>query len=210
MTGPVLYLHGFGSSPASSKARFFAEQFQAQGVDVCIPQLDEGAFEQLTISGQLAVVARELDRTGATNVLGSSLGGYLAALAAARHPKIERVMCMAPAFDFAARWRAWIGEEAMKEWESSGRLDVFHYGEGRAAQVGWDLYRDALGYEAYPLVSQPTLIFHGRKDEVVPIAVSEEFVRRNPPARLQTLDSDHELLDVTGLMWEQTWQFLSR
>ena len=39
-------------------------------------------------------------------LIGSSLGGYLAALYAARHPaQIERLVLLAPAFQFPRRWR---------------------------------------------------------------------------------------------------------
>jgi hypothetical protein len=56
----IVPLHWFASSPPSSKARFFGEQFGALGVAFPAPQLDEGNFEGLTMRGQLGVV--ETDR----------------------------------------------------------------------------------------------------------------------------------------------------
>jgi len=38
----VVYLHGFASSPQSSKARFFAGKFAEAGVAFEAPQLDQG------------------------------------------------------------------------------------------------------------------------------------------------------------------------
>ena len=38
-------------------------------------------------------------------LMGSSLGGYLAALYAARHANVERLVLLAPAFNFPTRWR---------------------------------------------------------------------------------------------------------
>ena len=79
----VVYLHGFGSGPGSKKAQFFRERFGSRGIEVLIPELDEGRFENLTLTGQLAVVQRTADGKR-VSLIGSSLGGYLAALYAAR------------------------------------------------------------------------------------------------------------------------------
>lgn len=206
----VVYLHGFASGPSSAKARFFHEKFAAKGIDMAIPELVDVPFEALTLTRQLAVVERELARSGRAVLIGSSMGGYLAALMAARDFRVDRVVCLAPAFDFAARWAERIGPDAMTEWRQSGFLPVFHYGENREARVGWQLYQDSLAYQAYPSVPQPALIFHGRRDDVVPLEVSEEFARRNPAAKLHAVDSDHQLTDVLDLLWERTWRFLSR
>ncbi|MFN7919345.1 MAG: YqiA/YcfP family alpha/beta fold hydrolase [Bryobacteraceae bacterium] len=206
----VIYLHGFGSGPASKKAKFFKKQFRTKGIEMSIPQLVEGPFEAMTLTAQLAVVERELARLGRSTLIGSSMGGYLAALMAARDFRVDRVVCLAPAFDFAARWAARIGAEAMKEWQHSGWLPVHNYAEDREARVGWQLYQDSLAYQAYPAVPQPALVIHGRKDDVVPLEVSEEFARRNASAKLVAVDSGHELTDVLDLLWERTWRFLSR
>ncbi len=66
---PVIYLHGFASSPGSKKARYFRDAFQ----DLIVPDLAESNFESLTITGQLAVVEREA-RGRAVALIGSSLG----------------------------------------------------------------------------------------------------------------------------------------
>src|SRR6266849_1150851 len=99
----VLYLHGFASGPSSSKARYFREKLEACGLRVEIPDLAAGDFEHLTITGQLAVIER-CAKGQPICLSGSSLGGYLAALYAARHPEVERVILFAPAFHFAHRW----------------------------------------------------------------------------------------------------------
>ena len=134
----------------------------------------------------------------------------LAALYAARHPEVSKVVCLAPAFDFAARWSARLGIEEMAQWKERGWLPVFHYGQQREARVGYGLFEDSLRYEAYPDVRQSCLVFHGLQDDVVPVEVSEEFARRHPDtARLLRMDSGHELIDVLEPMWEETWRFLS-
>jgi len=163
----IVYLHGFASSPASKKAGFFRERFAELGIGLEIPDLAEGNFERLTISGQLAVIERT-SRGEPAVLIGSSMGGYLAALYAARHPEVERVVLMAPAFCFSRRWPETLGEDAMSEWKQSGLLKVFHYGEVRDASLGYQLIQDASQYEDYPSFEQPALIFHGTNDTVVP------------------------------------------
>ena len=203
----ILYLHGFASSPASKKARIFAERFAALGVDITIPDLAEGDFTGLTVSGQLRVIEREA-RGEDVAIIGSSLGGYLAALYAARSPSVERVVMMAPAFGFAGRWCESLGTEAVLKWRNTGKLSVPHYGTGGEAELGWQLIEDASGFEEEPAFKQPGLIFHGLKDDVVPVDVSRRFAAGHPNVRLLELDSDHELLNVVDAMWSATRAFL--
>ncbi len=207
-TAPVVYLHGFASGPGSKKARFFGERFASRGVPFAVPDLAAGDFSHLTLSGQLRVVENAIAGR-VVGLMGSSMGGYLAALYAAAHPaQVRRLVLMAPAFDFASRWRQRLGEPAFAEWERTGLLSVFHYGAGKPAQVDFGLYLDALEQPSFPAVTQPTLIFHGTGDEVVPIELSERFATgREAHVRLRRFDSDHELLDVTDPMWEETWAF---
>src|ERR1035437_5050357 len=99
----LLSLHGFASSTASRTARFFAERLRAAGAPSDIPDLAPTEFEHLTISGQLRVI--ETAAAGEpVALMGSSMGGYLAAIYAARHPEVSHVVLLAPAFGFARRW----------------------------------------------------------------------------------------------------------
>jgi len=208
-----IYLHGFASSPGSRKARFFAERFRELGIGLEIPDLAEGNFRNLTLTAQLNVIAR-VSRNEPVSLIGSSMGGYLAALYAARHPsQIEKLVLLAPAFSFASRWPETLGEPTMAEWKRTNTLKVFHYSEGREVELGYQLVEDARQYEAYPDVGQPVLIFHGRNDTVVPPEYSVSFAERHPAerhpnVRLRLLDSDHELGNVLDTMWIVTEEFL--
>ena len=212
----VVYLHGFASSPASSKARFFNARFQEAGVEVSVPALDGGDFRNLTITSQLAVVEREVQRVaereargGRVVLMGSSLGGYLTALYAARHPEqVERAIMMAPAFCFARRWPDELPAHA--EWKRTGVTEIFHYGEGRPRELSYNLIADGLEYEDYPEVPSPVLILHGALDPAVPVGLSEEFAKRRPAnTRLVVYpQSGHELTDVVDGMWSEVNAFL--
>ena len=203
----VLYLHGFASSPASRKARFFAEKLHALGFAVEIPDLAEGDFKGLTLTKQLALVER-LGRHEPAIVIGSSLGGYLAALYTARHPEVERVILLAPALRFHQLWSHEFGPERLRLWREKGSIPVFHYGAGNNQLIGYQLMEDASRFEPDPQFSQPCLIFHGAQDPLVPIAQSVEFAAARPNVRLIGLDSGHELTDVLDKIWEESEKFL--
>jgi hypothetical protein len=204
----IVYLHGFASSPQSSKAQFFLGRFTGRGVPVEIPQLDGGDFEHLTITSQLAVIDRTLG-TEPSVLMGSSLGGYLAALYASRHVEtVQKLILMAPAFQFPKRWRERYSREDLDAWRRSGSIPVYHYGYKAERRLGYGLVEDAQRYENEPDFPQPTLIFHGRRDEVVPISLSEDFAEKHPNAILQEFDSGHELTDVLERMWKGVENFL--
>ena len=203
----LIYLHGFASGPMSNKAQFFRRRFEEIGVGMQIPDLSEGDFEKLTISGQLRVIER-IAGGGDVRLIGSSMGGYLAALYAARHPEVSRVVLLAPAFGFARRWPQRLGAEVVAEWRRTGSLPMYHYGDRMERRVGYELLSDAEQYEDYPDVRQPTLIFHGSNDDVVPCEYSQEFSALHPQVSLRIMDSGHELINVLEEMWMEIHAFL--
>jgi hypothetical protein len=203
-----LYLHGFASGAKSRKAQAFREGLAERGIELEIPELDEGDFEHLTVSGQLGVVERLLGGEAAC-IAGSSMGGYLAALYASRHPEVARLVLLAPAFSFSERWDNMVGEEALEAWRVTGWLKVYHYGEGRKRQVHHGLYEDALRHPSSPDFSQPGLIFHGVRDAVVPVELSRAFAAGHANAVLTEFDSDHELLNVLPEITAAGVEFLS-
>lgn len=203
----IVYLHGFASSPKSRKAQFFSEQLEQLGFEVNVPDLEEGEFERLTISAQLRVIERA-SGSGPTILIGSSLGGYLAALYAARHPEVERLVLLAPAFDFFRLWMAQLGPEQVMAWRETGTIRVFHYGAGRELPLGYQFLEDASRFESFPDFYQPALIFHGNHDPVVPVVYSAKFVEAHANARLVRLESGHELTDVLDAIWRRSQKFL--
>ena len=191
----ILYLHGFASGPSSRKALFFRDYLQAAGARVDVLDLAAGDFEHLTLTGQLAVIEQAAS-VRPVSLVGSSMGGYLAALYAARHPEVRRAGLLAPAFAFARLWSESLGPARVSEWRRSGFLSVFHYADGRDRRLGCQLLEDAARYEDFPDVRQPVLIFHGAHDDVVPPQSSQAFAASHPNVRLEILDSGHDLLNV--------------
>ena len=204
----IVYLHGFASSPQSSKARFFAERFGALGVPFTAPELDEGNFERLTITSQLHVVEKAVGE-GPVVLMGSSLGGYLAALFAARSvERVEKMVLLAPAFQFPSRWRARYSAEELERWRVKGAIPFFHYGFKEERGLGYRIVQDALQYEDEPAFPQPALVLHGRRDEVVPVALSKAFAEGHPNVKLKVVESGHELTDELEQLWVETAAFL--
>ena len=204
----IVYLHGFASSPQSGKAQFFKRKFEERGISIQVPELDRGSFERLTVSGMLDVVGQTI--AGRRCVLmGSSLGGFTAALHAARHPEtVERMILLAPALQFSKRWKARFSPEELAEWKRQGSKNFYHYGRKREEPLGYSFVEDAMQFEGEPDFSQPALILHGTLDDVVPVEMSREYAARHANVRLKEFASGHELTDVTEGLWRETSVFL--
>jgi len=212
----VVYLHGFASSPQSSKARFFGGKFAEAGVACEAPPLDQGEFRNLTISGQMIVIGNavsahreKLAKDEPLVLMGSSLGGYLAALYAERHPKaVDRLILLAPAFEFLQRWRERLSAQEMEQWEREGSIPIYHYGSNTEQRLGYRFLEDAAQYEAAPDFHQRALILHGTEDKVVPYQVSHDFALEHTRVRLVLFKSGHELTDVLEGLWREASGFL--
>lgn len=168
----VLYLHGFASGPDSRKGRAFSEYFtrrgyQLQRLDLRVPDRDH-----LRVSAMLEVVDAALAEPAL--LVGSSLGGLVAAHAAAQRDDVPMCVLMAPAFRFVDRWRASLGEERVARWRAGEPLLVDDHAGGPPLEVDFGFYEDAARLDARaPDLRIPTLVFHGRDDDVVDIASSQ-------------------------------------
>lgn len=201
------YLHGFASGVQSGKAQYFHQRFAELGIHLEVPDLVGDDFENLTISGQLSVVEDWLGGSDAC-LIGSSMGGYLAALCASRRPSVRSVVLLAPAFGFPTRWPEKLGAEKTLAWRETGYMEVFHYGENAQRRIRWQLMEDARNWPDEPSFSQPGLLFHGTRDDVVPPEFSQNYAANHPNVALRLLDSDHQLNDVVDIIWAETRQFL--
>jgi len=204
---PIVYLHGFASGPTSKKAQYFRQRFAERGVELRVPDLAAGDFDHLTISGQLHEIERACEG-GPALLIGSSLGGYLAALYAERHAEVERLVLMAPAFNFAEQFAQHLGPETMLRWKQTGILHVQHYSDGLVHHLDYALIEDAQEYGGYPNFPQPAILFQGRRDEVVPPELAVTFAGQHPNVALRLVDSGHELIDVLDAMWAEVEPFL--
>lgn len=204
-----IYLHGFASSPKSTKAQDLSHRFAQIQIQLKIPDLNAGDFSHLTITRQLHQVTAEFpDNSAPITLIGSSLGGLTSAHLAEQNPQVQRLVLLAPAFGFLSHWLTKLGAEKIQLWQQEQYLLVYHYGEGRELPLNHNFVTDAAQYQENLLQRPvPTLILHGKQDEVIPIQASRDFAVSRPWVKLIELDSDHALANVTFEIWQAIRSF---
>jgi len=204
-----IYLHGFASGPGSNKAKAFKKRFDELGISIHVPDLQQGDFENLTLTGQIELVQGIIDKKKDKKfgLIGSSMGGYLASLIAQTRESVQALFLMAPGFNFLNRWR--------KKLDISKTTDelipVFHYRYNKEVRLNTYLFRDAETWESLPLDRKiPTFIVHGLHDETIDIEESRNFVRKKSFCSLKELDSDHGLLSCIDSIIEDSLGFFNQ
>ena len=210
--GRVFYLHGFASSPQSTKVGYFTQRLREHGVDLQCPDFNQPDFTTLTLTRMLDQLGVELagpDEAPVT-LIGSSLGGTLAILAAARFPRqVRRLVLLAPAVMFAKPGHHLLPPERIEEWRRRGTLPFFHYAYGAERELGFAFYEDSVSYDAFnATLTQPVLAFQGLRDASVDYRTVEAFANTRPNVTLSLLDDDHQLIASLPRMWDDIRVFL--
>jgi len=207
----VFYLHGFVSSPQSTKVRYFTEKLARPGVDVRCPDFNEPEFATLTMTRMIAQLDAALASVpGPATLIGSSLGGTLAILAAARFgARVDRLVLLAPAVRFGSPDHHLLGRDQIEIWKQRGEYDFFHYAHRQARRLSYGFYEDSLKYDAFgTLFAQPALIFQGTRDALVDSKDVEQFAASRPNVTLSLLDDDHQLISSLPRIWSDVHPFL--
>ena len=144
-----IYLHGFASGPQSTKARFFREKFAERGLKLEIPRLDQDDFKGLTITGQLQVIERAVT-DGPAILMGSSLGGYLAALFASRHGSIEKLVLVGAGLSVSPALAAAVLCGRPGSLEAPGEHPGLPLWISGGSSLGFQIVEDAQRYEDEP------------------------------------------------------------
>lgn len=205
-----IYLHGFASSPLSSKASYLRDRFAEMNLVLAVLDLNQESFSSLTLTRQIAqTVSAFPDPQTPIVLIGSSFGGLTSAWVAQQQPQVEKMVLLAPAFGFPQSWYDRLEPVQIERWRETGYLSVYHYGAGKQLPLHYQFLKDA---ETYPVGglkrSLPTLIIHGIHDDVVPVGVSRDYARQHSQVKLVELDSDHGLRDVREAIWQETKKFL--
>jgi pimeloyl-ACP methyl ester carboxylesterase len=201
----LVYLHGFASGPDGRKARHCRDWAEARGIGFHAPDLNLPDFEHLTVSAQVEAVEALLRTLPEPPVLvGSSMGGLVAAAVARRGTPAASLILLAPAFGFARRrlaGRRWAG------YRKRGTMPTFHHGYADWRTLGPSLLPDLPLWQDDDTwqLDVPVAILHGRADESVPLAESEAFAARHPQAQLRVLEDDHGLLAPESLRVLDEW-----
>jgi pimeloyl-ACP methyl ester carboxylesterase len=149
----VAYLHGFASSSKSAKGLALRKKLGDHMVS--LPDLNRPSFEDITITGALIAMDELHEEMGRPrwNLVGSSMGGHVAALWTALHPDdVNKLVLLCPAFDLAALWPSIIGQGNFEKWQSEGRLP-FKDGAGEWKNVHYGFVEDAKEkHPAWPVI----------------------------------------------------------
>jgi uncharacterized protein len=204
-----IYLHGFSSGPESTKAKYIKASFAQAGIELQVPDLNQNDFTHLTVSRQIDQVVDLFPLAGTpVTLIGSSLGGWISAIIAQNHPQVERLILLAPAFDFLTHWLPKIGEQQLNLWSQTRYLDIYHHAVKDLVPLHYDFLTDARKYPLAEITRDlPTLIIHGINDDVVPISASRDFATSHPWVDLLEWDSDHQLTDRNQQIWQEICRF---
>lgn len=203
------YLHGFASSPLSRKAIYLSEILDARGVELARPDLNVPSFAQLTFTRSLEAIDQLVasQPTATWRFVGSSMGGYLAALWASQNPeRVDRMVLLCPGFDLLSRWPHILGEAVMGHWEQSG-FCTFPDGAGVPTPVHWGFIEDARQHPLTPEVPCETRIIHGRRDSTVPIESSRDYAASREHVSLIEVDDEHPLQSSQRLIADYLIEF---
>jgi pimeloyl-ACP methyl ester carboxylesterase len=208
----IFYLHGFASSAKSTKAGYFADRLREHGIALRCPDFNEPDFSTLTLTRMLDQVEGQLEVLGRrpATLIGSSLGGTLAILAAARFAeRVDRLVLLAPAVMFAKPGHHLLPPERIDEWRRRGALPFFHHAHDAERPLNYEFYEDSLRYDAFTArFDQQALVFQGLRDASVDYRTVEAFARTRPNLTLSLLDDDHQLIASLPRIWESVAPFL--
>lgn len=201
-----IYLHGFASGPQSYKGTWLRSRFQTRNIDLQLLDLNQGDFAHLTLTRQINQVTQHIN--GPTTLIGSSLGGIVAAWVTQQSEHIERLILLAPAFQFLNQWLPKLGSEQYRHWQATGWLSIYHYGFKSQQRLHCEFVTDAQRYSDSQLKKIiPTLILHGDRDDVIAIDASRLYAQQRPWVTLYALDTDHGMADAMVDIWQAIQDF---
>ncbi len=144
----------------------------------------DGSFHDLTVDqevrdaqdalGRLAVHASvDGSRLGIT---GHSLGGLVAALAAAGDDRVKAVVTLSAVFDMAPRLQTLFGPDKIARWKEQGEMEMDPPGSG--LMLGYQFYQSLLALDVPATAGRlqaPLRIVHGEADTSVPVSDARLF-----------------------------------
>ena len=206
-----IYLHGFASSPQSYKAQYLKRCFATVGINLEILDLNQGDFSNLTLTRQIQQTVAAFNNVDTPiTLIGSSFGGLTATWVGEKYPQVKRLILLAPAFNFLSYWLPKLGKAQVKQWQDSGYMSVYHYGEDKLLPLSYEFVVDGEKYDQALLQrSIPTLIIHGKQDETIAVEASIQYARNHEQVKLLTPDSDHTLHEEMAHIWQEIQLFCS-
>lgn len=197
----VVVCHGMLSSRESPKHAGLCENLARRGFismrfDFAGRGESDGRTEEITYDGQvedleaaLEVIQRDTDEIG---LVGSSMGGAVAILTAAKRDDVKCVVGIAAVGRPGTILERLVVEpERVERWRSQGVLDIEGY------SLGWCLVQSARKVDvvgAARALACPLLLIHGERDDIVPIEQAMELRAAARESQLQVISSGDHLL----------------
>jgi predicted esterase YcpF (UPF0227 family) len=163
---PVLYFHGFASSPASAKITALRPLLAPHAIELHTPDLNVPSFEQLDFDAVVDHALACAQNTPPRALVGSSLGALVALAVAHRGVHVPLVL-IAPALGVAERWQAKLPD--------GDPVIVFNYARNADVPIHRRFFEQmaSLYIDRQPPPARVTAIM-GRRDETVPFHIVEE------------------------------------
>lgn len=189
--------------------------FAGLGLQVFCPSLAVPSFENLSPLAACELLANELsvESRQPLVVIASSFGAFLALHALQRAPREAAppvLVLLAPVTD------PWRGEHTLltpkveAQWRGQGSLPLTDLAKQQEVRVHYRFVEELYALGACREIEHvPTLIVHGRSDEVVSVEQSREYTAKCAGVTLVTVDDDHGLLAQPAELVELIERFVS-
>jgi putative redox protein len=211
--GGVILCHGMESDKSSEKLIYLANQLAARGIaalrfDFRYVGESSGQFADITYSGEAedlaAAYAFVRERVaGKIAILGSSMGGTVALLFAAREPSVAALVTVAAPVHPENFPKRVLPPKGIQRWRERG-YTIFN-GQRLNLSLLQDLEKIDVPAAARR-VRCPVLVLHGDQDEVVPVAEAYELHENLPESkRLEIFTAtDHRFSDPATMQRAMT------
>ncbi len=158
---PVLYFHGFASSPASGKIGLLRPLLAPHGIELHAPDLNVPTFEQLDWEAIVDFAIAEAQRVKPRAIVGSSLGSMVALELARRLDEVLPLILIAPALGVADKWISRIPD--------GDPIVVFNYARDGNAPIHRAFFEQMARVDSdlQPPPGRVSIVF-GSRDESVP------------------------------------------
>ncbi len=208
----IVLIHGFNSSPEGKTYHAIANFLKEQNIASAIFALPyhkerrEGSKpEDFTIDNcieDIDLVEAEIKKMYPNvklGVIGTSFGGYLTLLRLKKE-KLDyyTIILKSPAIKMGEIVKNSFPKEAFKEFKERGFGIV---GDRTPMKVLYNFYKDLTKNKVSDLgvYLEKIYIFHGSKDDTVPVKDSKEFENLNPNVELTVLDGENHSYTEEGL-----------
>lgn len=184
----------------SRKAQALSSWFAREQQSLHLPDLRKPSLDKLTITAALQELDAMHERVQATHstpvrwrLIGSSLGGYLAARWAQLNPeRVDRLLLLNPVLSLHDMADKAFGPEAVKRWEKEGSIAI-EDAQGQPCDLHFGFVQDARTQVSTPEIGCRTRIIQGSEDKVVPPAGARRFAAAHDHVDLIEVEDDHRL-----------------